>query len=98
MTDETEMILVWIWHNTKDSDDYQPDYPEWVLYYWPDHKDQERYHCVKTDLLTHPMHKEIKALADLAGPDPDYKDGTVSEDFTIPSEWWGDPVLINTDN
>ncbi|MNK93197.1 hypothetical protein D3C87_1133460 [compost metagenome] len=94
MVDETEMILVWVWYNGKDTKDHNPRYPGRVLYYWPNHETTEHWHCIRTDLDKHPMCKEIGALADLAGPDANYPDKCVSDDFTIPKEWWGNPALI----
>ena len=91
---EDEMITVWVWHNTPEGEDHHPKYPEWVLYYWEGKEaGGGRWGSLRTDLMEHPMGVEIKALADLAGPDPDY-DGDVSDDFTIPKEWWGNPTLI----
>ena len=95
MTDENNMVTVWVWHNHPDDEDYQPKYPEWVLYYWEGkEQNKERWYSLRTDLMKHPMAAEIKALADLAGPDINYA-GDVSDDFTIPAEWWGNPVLLN---
>lgn len=89
-----EMITVWVWHNEEDSDDYQPEWPKYVLYYWKGKEAGEgRWGSLRTDLMEHHMAAEIKAMADLAGPDP-YYNGDVSDDFTIPKEWWGNPTLI----
>lgn len=94
-SNENEMITVWVWHNRKDHDDYNKDFPEWTLYYWlGKEKDEGRWSSLRTDLMEHPMAAEIKALADIAGPDPNY-DQDVSDDFTIPKEWWGNPKLLH---
>lgn len=93
-TGEDEMITVWVWWNNPENAEHAADYPSKVLYWYKDGEGQ-RWKSLRTDLDAHPMCKEIIALANLAGYDPDYPEGDVSEDFTIPAEWWGNPKLLN---
>lgn len=91
-TGEDEMITVWVWWNNPENEEHAKDYPPKILYWYKD--GEQRWQALRTDLDAHPMCNEIIALANLAGYDPDYPEGDVSEDFTIPAEWWGNPKLL----
>lgn len=89
-----DMITVWVWWNLPDAEYYSSALPNKILCWFKDLGD--RGSSIRVDLEKHPMCAEIEALAHLAGYDPDYCHNDVSEDFTIPAEWWGNPEVILT--
>lgn len=100
LVNDDGMMRVWLWRNkyTDKRNDKEtkgvPKLPDLCLVHSPTEAQYSNKQVI--DLGAHPLGKEIEAIANLAGPDPQCSD-TCSLDFTIPAEWWNEDEALNLD-
>ena len=97
LVNDDGMMRVWLWRNKYVNSlgvehTSVPKLPDLCLVHSPTVAQYSNKYVL--NLATHPLGKEIEAIADLAGPDPECSD-TCTLDFTIPAEWWDETQSIS---
>lgn len=96
LVNDDGMMRVWMWRNEVERDgsisNLVPNLPRLCLIHSPTVAQYSNKQAM--DLHTHPLGKEIEALANLAGVDQQSTE-PCSEDFTIPAEWWDETEAIS---